>query len=180
MSAANNGPKRFHYIRTVSSQMSMPRSNSRSSTLRNESGKRTYIMNTRRITSGEELKQRNGLGGLARDVRVIAPSSSAQPPEPHWSDRAVLTHRPEHPASIGVTSIAEDDFVFPQMTLDSCKDWSPGFPDYLYLSFTNATAFLPTDTMPLSDRAKMLMMAESAISLLTLALVAARAVNILN
>jgi hypothetical protein len=84
------------------------------------------------------------------------------------------------PASKGVTSIGKDDFLFPQMTLDACKDWSPGFPDYLYLSFTNATAFSPTDTMPLSDRAKMLMMTESAISLLTLALVAARAVNILN
>ena len=84
------------------------------------------------------------------------------------------------PASKGVTSIGDDDFLFPQMTLESCQDWSPGFPDYLYLSFTNATAFSPTDTMPLSDRAKMLMMAESAISLLTLALVAARAVNILN
>ena len=84
------------------------------------------------------------------------------------------------PASKGVTPISQDDFLFPQMALESCKDWSPGFPDYLYLSFTNATAFSPTDTMPLSDRAKMLMMAESAISLLTLALVAARAVNILN
>lgn len=84
------------------------------------------------------------------------------------------------PASKGVTAVGEDDFLFPQMTLDSCAGWSPGFPDYLYLSFTNATAFSPTDTMPLSDRAKMLMMVESAISLLTLALVAARAVNILN
>ncbi len=84
------------------------------------------------------------------------------------------------PASKGITPVGEDDFLFPQMTLKGCEDWSPGFPDYLYLSFTNATAFSPTDTMPLSDRAKMLMMAESAISLLTLALVAARAVNILN
>ena len=66
------------------------------------------------------------------------------------------------------------------MTIRACHDWSPGFTDYLYLSFTNATAFSPTDTMPLSERAKLLMMAESAISLLTLALVAARAVNILN
>ena len=55
----------------------------------------------------------------------------------------------------------------------------PGFVDYLYLSFTNATAFSPTDTLPLSRRAKLLMMIESAISLLTIALVAARAVNIL-
>lgn len=60
------------------------------------------------------------------------------------------------------------------------EDWTPGFIDYLYLSFTNATAFSPTDTMPLTPRAKLLMMVESAVSLLTLALVAARAVNILK
>lgn len=57
--------------------------------------------------------------------------------------------------------------------------WSPGFIDYLYLSFTNATAFSLTDTLPLSHRAKLLMMLESAISLLTIALVATRAMNIL-
>jgi hypothetical protein len=50
------GPNRFHHIRTVSWQMSMPRSNSRSSTFRKLSGKRTYISTTRRITSGELLK----------------------------------------------------------------------------------------------------------------------------
>ena len=66
------------------------------------------------------------------------------------------------------------------MTMDVSKTvWSPGFIDYLYVSFTNATAFSPTDTMPLTPRAKILMMVESAISLLTIALVAARAVNIL-
>jgi len=84
------------------------------------------------------------------------------------------------PASKGLTTVAQDDFLFPQMTIRACNNWTPGFTDYLYLSFTNATAFSPTDTMPLSERAKLLMMAESAISLLTLALVAARAVNILS
>jgi hypothetical protein len=49
----------------------------------------------------------------------------------------------------------------------------------VFLAFTNATAFSPTDTLPLSQRAKLLMMAEAMISLLTIALVAARAVNIL-
>ena len=73
-----------------------------------------------------------------------------------------------------------DDFLFPQMTVERLSaGWSPGFMDYLYLSFTNATAFSPTDTLPLTPRAKLLMMVESAISLLTIALVAARAVNIL-
>jgi uncharacterized membrane protein len=69
--------------------------------------------------------------------------------------------------------------LIPPMPLSSPKEWSPGFIDYFYLSFTNASAFSPTDTMPLSRRAKLLMTMESAISLLTLALVAARAVNIL-
>jgi hypothetical protein len=56
ISAANSGPNLFHHSRTVSWQMSMPRSASRSSTLRNDRGNRTYIITTRRITSGEELK----------------------------------------------------------------------------------------------------------------------------
>ena len=64
MSAANIGPSLFHYSPTVSWQMSMPRSNSKSSTFRRLSGKRTYIMTTRRITSGEEWKYRNGFAGL--------------------------------------------------------------------------------------------------------------------
>lgn len=72
------------------------------------------------------------------------------------------------------------DFLFPQMS-DSRIDpkWKPTFIDYLYVSFTNATAFSPTDTMPLSRWAKLLMLAQSVISLLTVGLVAARAVNIL-
>jgi uncharacterized membrane protein len=59
------------------------------------------------------------------------------------------------------------------------RDWEPEFFDYLYVSYTNATAFSPTDTMPLSRWAKLLFMVQSAISLVTVALIAARAVNIL-
>jgi hypothetical protein len=62
----------------------------------------------------------------------------------------------------------------------SAAGWHPRFADYLYLSFTNSSAFSPTDTMPLTRWAKMLMMLESVISILTLLLVAARAVNILR
>ncbi|MEQ7872411.1 hypothetical protein ABDK56_00175 [Sphingomonas sp. ASV193] len=84
------------------------------------------------------------------------------------------------PPSSHLCIFDKDDFLFPQMQIDQLRDcWSPGFVDYLYLSFTNATAFSPTDTLPLTARAKLLMMTESAVSLLTLALVAARAVNIL-
>jgi uncharacterized membrane protein len=75
------------------------------------------------------------------------------------------------------------DLLFPQMATDvpgwEQENWRPGFIDYLYVSFTNATAFSPTDTMPLSRRMKTLMTVESAIALLTLAVVAARAVNVL-
>jgi hypothetical protein len=73
------------------------------------------------------------------------------------------------------------EFLFPQATVarQTAQPFSPGFVDYLFLSFTNATAFSPTDTLPLSHRAKLLMMAEAMISLLTIAFVAARAVSIL-
>ena len=59
-------------------------------------------------------------------------------------------------------------------------DWEPGFVDYLYLSFTNATAFSPTDVLPLSRWAKLMMLVQSLVSLVTVALVIARAVNILK
>jgi hypothetical protein len=75
------------------------------------------------------------------------------------------------------------DFQFPQQTDDlraTWPDWRPAFVDYLFLSFTNSTAFSPTDTMPLSRWAKMLMLAQAGSSLVTLAVVAARAVNILG
>ena len=74
------------------------------------------------------------------------------------------------------------EFVFTQMTLPAGTvgaDAKPGFIDYLFLSFNTSTAFSPTDTMPLTRRMKLLMMLEAYVSLLTLALVAARAVNIL-
>ncbi len=73
------------------------------------------------------------------------------------------------------------DFLFPQMADPQIlgPDWKPRFPDYLYLAFTNASAFSPTDAMPVSVMAKMLMLVQALISLLTVLLVAARAVNIL-
>jgi uncharacterized membrane protein len=73
------------------------------------------------------------------------------------------------------------DFLFAQMTTPDVAppNWEPSFVDYLYLSYTNATAFSPTDTLPLSRWAKLLMLAQSAIALATVALVVARAVNIL-
>ncbi|MGV9666660.1 DUF1345 domain-containing protein [Nocardia niigatensis] len=74
------------------------------------------------------------------------------------------------------------DFLWVQMQNPSLThpDWEPQFPDYLYLSFTNATAFSPTDVMPMSRWAKTLMLVQSAISLVTVSLVIARAVNVLK
>ena len=74
------------------------------------------------------------------------------------------------------------DFEFVQMQNPELAhpDWEPEFVDYLYLSFTNATAFSPTDVMPLSRWAKLTMLTQSLISLVTVALVIARAVNILR
>ena len=74
------------------------------------------------------------------------------------------------------------DFLFPQQENPEIgqEDWQPRFVDYLYVSYTNAAAFSPTDVMPLTQWAKLLMMIESAASLLTLLMVAARAVNILS
>lgn len=72
------------------------------------------------------------------------------------------------------------DLLFPQMTDDHlAQDWEPFYVDYLYVSFTNATAFSPTDTMPLSRWIKALFTVQSATALVTITLVAARAVNIL-
>jgi hypothetical protein len=74
------------------------------------------------------------------------------------------------------------DFLFPQMAETSIDfhHWEPEFLDYLYVAFTNAAAFSPTDAMPLSRWAKMAMMLQSMISLVTAALVIARAINILH
>src|ERR1019366_2718378 len=69
ISAANIGPNRFHQSLTVSWQMSIPRSNSRSSTLRSDSGYFTYIITTRRITSGELSKYRNGFLSIPAGYR---------------------------------------------------------------------------------------------------------------
>jgi hypothetical protein len=75
----------------------------------------------------------------------------------------------------------QPDFLFPQMVTPECAPgWAPRFVDYLYLSFTNATAFSPSDTMPLTSWAKLLMAEQALTSLLTVALVAARAVSILS
>jgi hypothetical protein len=77
-------------------------------------------------------------------------------------------------------------FLFPQMVLDpkleaaaGQQHWTPGFVDYLFLAFNTSTAFSPTDVPVLSRWAKLMMMVQALISLATLVIVAARAVNVL-
>lgn len=70
-------------------------------------------------------------------------------------------------------------FLFPQMSLDGYEAWTPHFVDYVFLSFNHSTALSPTDTAILSRWAKWLIMLQASISLTTIALLAARAVNIL-
>ena len=76
----------------------------------------------------------------------------------------------------------EPDFLFPQMTTPAATNprWVPQFVDYLYVSFTNATAFSPTDTMPMTAVAKLLMLGQSLASITVIVIVGARAVNILS
>lgn len=77
---------------------------------------------------------------------------------------------------------AKFDWLFPQdgAPEHSPPDWHPVFVDYLFLAFSTATAFSTTDVLPLTSRAKMLMMFESTVSLVTIVTVAARAINILG
>jgi hypothetical protein len=78
----------------------------------------------------------------------------------------------------------EGAFLFPQMMMPELQEdqdvqWKPGFVDYLFLAFNTSTAFSPTDVPVLSRWAKLLMMVQSCISLGTIAILAARAINIL-
>jgi hypothetical protein len=87
------------------------------------------------------------------------------------------------------TEFENADFLFPQMTMALAggdgmrcidRNWKPQFIDYLYLAFTNSTAFSPTDTMPLSRWSKLLMTVEAVISLITIAIVVARSINAIS
>lgn len=85
------------------------------------------------------------------------------------------------PAARHQTAYHSLDFVFPQKmaTHADSDDWIPNFVDYVFLAFNTSTAFSPTDTLVLSRRAKGLMMTQSIISLVVIAMLAARAINTL-
>ncbi len=102
----------------------------------------------------------------------------------HERDRVqllVLDLRPRWAGERAARSGIAPSFAFPENATPELApdDWQPRYHDYLYLSFTNATAFSPTDTLPIQAWAKMAMMAESVLSLLTAIMVIARAINIL-
>jgi hypothetical protein len=86
------------------------------------------------------------------------------------------------PAVRGTELEKEPDFLFPQMADPrfAPPGWKPSLLDYMYVSFTNAAAFSPTDTMPLTINAKVVMSAQAIVALVTIGLVVARAVNILT
>jgi hypothetical protein len=86
------------------------------------------------------------------------------------------------PAERSAATESTPDFLFPQMTdpAYAAPGWFPKYSDYLYVSVTNASAFSPTDAMPLTRWAKTLMSIQSITSLILVGLVVARAVNILH
>jgi hypothetical protein len=86
------------------------------------------------------------------------------------------------PAVRGQPSDGAPDFLFPQMGTHELgqQDWLPTFVDYLFLSFTNSTAFSPTDTLPLTSRAKLLMMLEALAGITIVVMILGRAVNVLG
>jgi uncharacterized membrane protein len=85
------------------------------------------------------------------------------------------------PAHRHATQAGSSDFAFPQRVLGGRAEvgWMPDFLDYLFLAFNTSTAFSPTDTMVLARRAKVLMMYQSILSLVTVVVLVARAINAL-
>lgn len=85
-------------------------------------------------------------------------------------------------AQIGERPQGKFEFLFPQRAgdLPGWQNWQPHFFDYLFLAFTTGTSFGPTETAPLSRRAKILVMSQSLISLIVIAVLAARGINILK
>lgn len=102
----------------------------------------------------------------------------------YWELDAGGPEKRAHAAS--ADDFVNSGFFFPQMSMPDAepafldKAWKPLFLDYLYVAFTNASAFSPADTFPLTRTAKMLMMAESLTSFVTIGIIVSRAVGILG
>jgi hypothetical protein len=118
------------------------------------------------------LRGRTEAGDLLRDAALLWFSNILTFALWYWeTDGGGPAHRHMGPH-------CSSDFVFPQMAVQQ-SEWMPEFVDYLFLAFNTSTAFSPTDTMVLARRAKVLMMLQSLISLVTIAVLAARAINTL-
>ena len=133
-------------------------------------GQLLFVLFDKRALTAVELLS---AGGLIWVTNVVATAIA------YWEfDRdGPFARDPRHQRTIGAI-----DLLFPQQTGVPGVDadaWRPSFLDYLFVAFTAATAFSPTDVMPLTGRAKLLMMTASTVSLVTVAGVAARAVNVL-
>lgn len=122
------------------------------------------------------LRGRTEAGDLLRDAGLLWVSNILTFALWYWElDGGGPAHRKMGPRS-------STDFVFPQRVIEDAgqhTEWAPEFVDYLFLAFNTSTAFSPTDTMVLARRAKLLMMLQSVISLVTIAVLAARAINTL-
>jgi hypothetical protein len=123
---------------------------------------------------GALLRGRTEAGDLLRDAALLWASNVLVFALWYWeTDGGGPAHRHMH-----LGGQCSTDFVFPQSVTQQ-HDWTPEFLDYLFLAFNTSTAFSPTDTMVLARRAKVLMMLQSLISLVTIAVLAARAINTL-
>lgn len=133
-------------------------------------GQLLFVLFDKRQLSAVELLS---AGALIWITNVVATAIA------YWElDRdGPFARDPRHERSLG-----DVDLLFPQLTgvpgVDA-QTWRPAFLDYFFVAFTAATAFSPTDVLPLTGRAKLLMMTASTVSLVTVAGVAARAVNVL-
>lgn len=113
--------------------------------------------------------------GLIRDTITVALINILTFSLWYWIFDAEPILNLPHPARPG-------DFLFPQYSLSTPKfaNWQPQYLDYLFLAFTTTTAFGPTDTLPLTHRAKMLMMTQALLSLVIIVVLAGRALSILR
>jgi hypothetical protein len=122
------------------------------------------------------LRGRTEAADLLRDAALLWFSNVLTFALWYWEiDGGGPAHRHLHRAQGPQCS---SDFIFPQATVQQ-REWIPDFLDYLFLAFNTSTAFSPTDTMVLARRSKVLMMLQSLISLVTIAVLAARAINTL-
>jgi hypothetical protein len=113
--------------------------------------------------------------GLIRDTVIVAAINVLVFSLWYWMIDA-------YPLGPEVPALDHIDFLFPQEANPTPKfaNWQPGYPDYLFVAFTTTTAFGPTDTLPLTHRAKMLMMIQALLSLIIIVVLAGRALSILR